>query len=91
VQIPDNPSNNDIRDTLIQLREEFRGEFEDVRGDIKALSEKVDKQDYKFDAFQKGTDNMVRMAITIIIATATVVVLLSLSPATVALIEAFAQ
>lgn len=91
MQIPDNPSNNDIRDTLIQLREEFRGEFEDVRGDIKALSEKVDKQDYKFDAFQKGTDNMVRMAITIIIATATVVVLLSLSPATVALIEAFAQ
>ena len=91
MQIPDNPSNNDIRDALIQLREEFRGEFEDVRGDIKALSEKVDKQDYKFDAFQKGTDNMVRMAITIIIATATVVVLPSLIPAIVALIDTFAQ
>ena len=91
MQIPDNPNNSDIRDALIQLREEFRSEFDDVRGDIKALSEKVDNQDYKFDAFQRGTDGMVRMAITIIIATATVVVLPSLIPAIVALIDTFAQ
>ena len=101
MQIPDNPSNADIRDALVQLREgidavrdELSDEISSVRKelseDIKALSEKVDRQDYKFDAFQRGTDGMVRMAITIIIATATVVILPSLSPAIVALIEAFA-
>ncbi|MDB9524518.1 hypothetical protein PN498_00835 [Oscillatoria sp. CS-180] len=102
MQIPDNPSNSDIRDALVQLREgidivrhelsaEISSVREDLGKDIKALSEKVDRQDYKFDAFQRGTDNRVRMAITIIIATATVVVLPSLSPAIVALMEAFAQ
>ncbi|MFH7243398.1 MAG: hypothetical protein ACHWZW_11165 [Spirulina sp.] len=99
MQIPENPSNNDIRDALInlqdligevrnELRNEVRSEIEDVRRDIKDLSDKVDKQDYKFDAYQKGTDGMVRMAITIIIATATVVVIPSLSPAITALINA---
>ena len=98
VQIPENPNNTDIRDALVQLREgidavrnELGGEIESVRGDIKDLAEKVDRQDYKFDAFQRGTDGMVRMAITIIIATATVVVLPSLIPAIVALIDTFAQ
>jgi hypothetical protein len=74
MQIPENPTNNDIRAALIQLREE--------------LGEKVDRLDYKFDAYQKGTDSMVRMATTIIIATASVVVLSSLSPAVTALITA---
>jgi hypothetical protein len=74
MQIPENPTNNDIRAALIQLREE--------------LGEKVDRLDYKFDAYQKGTDGMVRMATTIIIATASVVVLSSLSPAVTALITA---
>ena len=67
MQIPENPSNDDIRQALIQLREE--------------LGQKVDRLEYKFDADQKGTDGMVRMATTIIIATASVVVLSSLSPA----------
>lgn len=62
-----------------------------MREDIKSFAEKVDRQDDKFDAFQRGTDNMVSMAITIIIATATVVILPSLSPAIVALTGAFAQ
>ena len=95
MQIPENPSNNDIRDALINLqdligevRNELRSEIEDVRRDIKDLSDKVDKQDYKFDTYQKGTDGMVRMAITLIIATATVVVIPSLSPALTALINA---
>jgi len=95
VQVPENPTNNDIRDALINLqdligdvRSELRSEIEDVRSDIRNLSDKVDRQDYKFDAYQKGTDGMVRMAITIIIATATVVVIPSLSPAITALINA---
>ncbi|CCI35330.1 MAG: hypothetical protein EWV49_09675 [Microcystis aeruginosa Ma_QC_Ch_20071001_S25] len=74
MQIPENPSNDDIRAALIQLREE--------------LGQKVDRLDYKFDAYQKGTDGMVRMATTIIIATASVVVLSSLSPAVTAIITA---
>ncbi len=67
MQVPENPTNNDIREALLQLREE--------------LGQKVDHLDYKFDAHQKETDGMVRMATTIIIATASVVVLSSLSPA----------
>lgn len=74
MQIPENPSNDDIRAALIQLREE--------------LGQKADRLDYKFDAYQKGTDGMVRMATTIIIATASVVVLSSLSPAVTAIITA---
>ena len=74
MQIPENPSNDDIRAALIQLREK--------------LGQKVDRLDYKFDAYQKGTDGMVRMATTIIIATASVVVLSSLSPAVTAIITA---
>ena len=95
MQIPENPANSDIRDALIDLRDvidevrnEVRGEIEDVRRDIKGLGDKVDKQDYKFDAYQKGIDGMVRMSITIIIATATVAVLPSLSPAITAIINA---
>ena len=74
MQIHENPSNDDIREALIQLREE--------------LGQKVDRLEYKFDAYQKGTDGMVRMATTIIIATASVVVLSSLSPAVTAIITA---
>jgi ferritin-like metal-binding protein YciE len=81
MQIPENPSNNDIRIALIQLREELEDKLED-------LSEKVEKLDYKFDTYQKGTDGMVRMATTIIIATASVVVLSSLSPAITAIVTA---
>ena len=99
VQIPENPDNNGIRDAILQLgeniegvRDELRSEIEGVRDelrqDIQVLSDKVDRQDYKFDAFQRGTDGMVRMAITIIIATATVVVLPSLTPAIVTIINA---
>ena len=88
MQTPENPSSSDIRDALIQLRDETEAVRRTLSQDIKTLSDKVDKQDYKFDAFQRGTDGMVRMAITIIIATATVVVLPSLSPAIIALINA---
>lgn len=77
MQIPENATTNDIRDALIQLQEE-----------VKDLSDKVDKIDYKFDVYQKRTDGMVRMATTSIIATATVVVLSSLSPAVTAIVTA---
>ncbi len=46
---------------------------------------------YKFDAYQKGIDGMVGMSITIIIATATVAVLPSLSPVITAIINAVAN
>ena len=77
MQIPENPNNNDIRDVLIQLSHE-----------VSELNDKVEKLDYKFDTYQKGTDGMVRMATTIIIATASVVVLSSLGPAITAIVAA---
>ncbi|WP_341736945.1 hypothetical protein [Microcoleus sp. CAWBG640] len=77
MEIPENPSNDDIRESLIQLR-----------AGLIELGQKVDRLEYKFDAYQKGTDGMVRMATTIIIATASVVVLSSLSPAVAAIVTA---
>ena len=85
MQIPNNPNNDDIRVALIELREELEEKLEEK---FSVLNGKVEKLDYKFDTYQKGTDGMVRMATTIIIATATVVVLSSLSPAITAIITA---
>ncbi|WP_216351232.1 hypothetical protein [Leptolyngbya sp. 'hensonii'] len=42
---------------------------------------------YRFSMYQKGTDGMVRMATTIIMATASVVVLANLTPAIVDLVR----
>ncbi|MDX2241125.1 MAG: hypothetical protein NW224_10615 [Leptolyngbyaceae cyanobacterium bins.302] len=70
MQIPENPSNNDIGDALIKLQD-----------GVNELNDKVEKLDYKFDTYQKGTDGMVRMAVTIIIATASVVIFSGLTPA----------
>lgn len=110
MQVPDNPSNSDIRDVLVQFRGEFilfrddvnqkfeqlddrfeqlEQQVEGLGGKVDRLENQVEKLDYKFDAYQKGTDGMVRMATTIIIATASVVVLANLSPAVNALITAF--
>lgn len=77
MQIPENPTNNDIRDALLQLGQQ-----------VGELNNKVERLDDKFDAYQKGTDGMVRMATTIIIATASVVIWGGLSPAVNAIITA---
>jgi hypothetical protein len=92
MQIPENPSNDDIREALIQLREELVQKIDRIGHKFDAYQKdtdgKVDRLEYKFDTYQKGTDGMVRMATTIIIATASVVVLSSLSPAVTAIITA---
>ncbi|MEB3338484.1 MAG: hypothetical protein VKJ46_13540 [Leptolyngbyaceae bacterium] len=88
MQIPETPSNNDVREALIQIREELGQTREELGRKVGELSEKVEKLDYKFEVYQKGTDGMVRMATTIIIATASVVVLSSLSPAVTAIVTA---
>ncbi|MDX2239355.1 MAG: hypothetical protein NW224_01615 [Leptolyngbyaceae cyanobacterium bins.302] len=100
MQIPENPNNNDIRDALIQLRQELGQQIKEVTDKVDQLGDKVNQLDskvnqldntvnqldYKFDAYQKGTDGMVRMANTIIIATASVVILAGFSPAVNAII-----
>ncbi len=77
MQIPENPSNNDIREALIHLQ-----------AGLEELRQKFDRLEYKFDVYQKGTDCRVRRATTMIIATASVVVLSSLSPAVAAIVTA---
>lgn len=109
MQVPDNPSNSDIRDAVVQFRDEFilfrddvnqkfeqldnrleqlENKFEGLGDKVDRLENQFEKLDYKFDVYQKGTDGMVRMATTIIIATASVIVLSNLSPAVNALITA---
>ena len=85
IQIPEDPSNNEIRDALLQLSKDMKDDSEKLRAE---LGEKIERLEYKFDAYQKGTDGMVRMATTIIIAAASVVVLSSLSPAITAVVTA---
>ncbi|NJL21426.1 MAG: hypothetical protein HC895_12345 [Leptolyngbyaceae cyanobacterium SM1_3_5] len=90
MQIPENPDNNDIRNAIIQLREELGAQIGQLSDRVDQIDDRLEKLDYKFDVYQKGTDGMVRMATTIIIATASVVVLSSLSPAVMAIATAFA-
>ena len=84
MQIPENPNNNDIREALMQLSQQIQ----EVNHQVAHLGDNVKQLDYKFDAYQKGTDGMVRMANTIIIATASVVILAGFSPAVNAIITA---
>ncbi|MDG2991854.1 hypothetical protein L3556_13075 [Candidatus Synechococcus calcipolaris G9] len=73
-------------------------EFEALRMDIGKVNQRLDRveadvkeQGIRFEAYQKGSEAMVRMATTIIIASASVVVLSSLSPAITALVTAIAH
>jgi hypothetical protein len=76
------PTIADVLDAIAKL--EVR-----LDADIKATNDKVDRLDIKFDAFQKGTDGMVRMATTIIITAGTVTVLAPLAQAIAPAIQAF--
>jgi predicted nuclease with TOPRIM domain len=80
--------NNNIRTALIEFRDEFKQDVRALADQVEKLDGKVEKLEYKFDTYQKGTDGMVRMATTIIIGTASVVVLSNLSPAVSALVTA---
>jgi len=64
---------------------------ETLQLDVSGLSNYVKAQDYKFEVDQRGSKAMVRMATTIIIPAAAVVVLSSLSPAITALVSAIAH
>jgi predicted nuclease with TOPRIM domain len=98
MQVPDNPTNNDIRDALLQLGQQVSDlgrKVERLDDKVNRLDDKVNRLegqvsrlDDKFDAYQKGTEGMVRMATTIIIATASVVILAGFSPAVNAIITA---
>lgn len=98
MQVPDNPTNNDVRDALLQLGqqvsdlgnkvERLDDKVNRLDDKVNRLEDQVSRLDDKFDAYQKGTDGMVRMATTIIIATASVVILAGFSPAVNAIITA---
>ncbi|MBW4525188.1 MAG: hypothetical protein KME18_08325 [Phormidium tanganyikae FI6-MK23] len=81
MNIPENPTNSDIRDALLQLGDKVEQLDEKFDEKFDKLDEKVERLDYKFDIYQKGRDAMVRMATTIIIAAASVLILSNLSPA----------
>jgi hypothetical protein len=81
MNIPENLTDGDIRAVLIQLSEKVEALNEKLEKKIDNLDEKVERLDYKFDVYQKGTDAMVRMATTISIAAASVLILSNLSPA----------
>lgn len=55
--------------------ENLRDNVEKLGSDVEKLRDNVEKLDYKIDVFQKGSDGMVRMATTIIIAAGTVTIL----------------
>jgi hypothetical protein len=47
---------------------------------VSKLETQVENQDYKFDVFRQATDNLTRLATTIIITAGTVTVLANLGP-----------
>ena len=95
IQIPESPSNQEIRDALLKLSnsdQEIRDALlqlgREMNKSREELGQKIERLEYKIDADQKGTDGMVKMATTIIIADASVVVLSSLSPAITVVVTA---
>ncbi|NET48549.1 MAG: hypothetical protein F6K09_07425 [Merismopedia sp. SIO2A8] len=75
-----------------QVEQKLDAKIEQVEQKLDAkigkLEETVSKLEYKFDIYQQGTDGMVRMATTIIIAAASVVVLSNITPAIASLVTA---
>jgi hypothetical protein len=73
----------------MQANESKEPTLSDVLRELKAIKADVEKLDYKFEAFQKGTDGMVRMATTIIITAGTVTILSPVVQAVAPAIKAF--
>jgi len=88
MQVPENPRDDETQESLSQLQQGLGQVREEVTRVREEVLQKIEQLDDKFDTYQKGTDGMVRRATTIFIATASVIVFSSLSPALTALATA---
>lgn len=77
VNVPEN-SSNDVREALLQLDQK-----------VEKLSEKIEQLENRFNADSKAINGMVKIAMTTIIATASVIGVLNLVPAVVTMVTAF--
>jgi len=60
---------------LAQINQRLDSELTQINQRLDRLETDVEKIDYKFDTYQKASDQVVRLATTIIIAAASVVIL----------------
>ncbi len=68
-------SSDDFQTQVLARLDELKGDIAQVDGRLNKLETEVKENGTKFDAFQKGTDGMVKMATTIIITAGTVTIL----------------
>jgi cell division septum initiation protein DivIVA len=66
VQIPESPSNNDIRDALLQLEHEIK----ELRQEVKQLSQAIKRPQNSVRTNSTASDRMIQGAIWVIIAAA---------------------
>ncbi len=60
-----------------------------LRDDLKRIEKEIQDSNYKFDTYQKASDQVVRLATTIVIAAASVVVLSPVLQAVASAVAAF--
>ncbi len=60
-----------------------------LREDLKRIEKEIQDSNYKFDTYQKASDQVVRLATTIVIAAASVVVLSPVLQAVASAVAAF--
>lgn len=68
MQIPENPSNNDIRDVLLQLGQEVK----ELRQEVKQLGRTLKPPQTSVQSSSTASDRMIQGAIWVIIAAAVV-------------------
>ncbi|PSN15769.1 hypothetical protein C7293_05575 [filamentous cyanobacterium CCT1] len=68
MEIPENPSNNDIRNALLQLGQEVK----ELRQEVKQLSQAIKRSQNSVRTNSTASDRMIQGAIWVIIAAAIV-------------------
>ncbi|NJP11276.1 MAG: hypothetical protein HC866_18850 [Leptolyngbyaceae cyanobacterium RU_5_1] len=76
-------------DSSENFQQEVLSELKQINQRLDRLETEVEKIDYKFDTYQKASDQVVRLATTIVVAAASVVVLTPVFQAVGPLINAF--
>jgi len=89
MQTPEDPSNHDIYESLIQLENRFdrlENQIDSFGDRLQQINDQLEKLDYKFEVYQKGAGGMVKLAMTTVIATAATVSFFNLSSTIAAIV-----
>lgn len=73
-QAPDR-NDQDFQTKVLTGLQNITNEVENLKVKVAHLQDDVEKLDYKFDTYQKASDQVMRLATTIVVAAASVIIL----------------